>query len=67
MSFALRANPMHARFCFTVSGTIRVGVLYVTAPCAIARKPSDAELAYATRLAAKRAGDPAPHFVHIAT
>lgn len=58
---------MRARFCFTVSGTIRVGVLYVMAPCAIARKPTDAELAHATRLAAKRSGDPRPQFVHIAT
>jgi len=58
---------MRARFCFTVSGSIRVGVLYVTAPCAIARKPTDAELAHATRLASKRAGDPAPCFIGFAT
>lgn len=46
-------------FQFTVNGTERQGVIYVT----LSFEDEAAALVKATKLAAKRSGDPAPKFV----
>lgn len=50
---------MRKSFQFTVNGTERNGVLYVTMNTADAA----ADLTKATKIAAKRSGDPAPVFI----
>ena len=50
---------MRKSFQFTVSGTEQVGVVYVT----MSFTDEAAAVVKATKLAAKRSGDPAPKFI----
>ena len=50
---------MRQAFQFTVCGTEQTGVIYVT----LSFTDREAALARATKIAAKRSGDPAPTFI----